>query len=116
MDKQFLHLNDRWVLAADDRQWILQRRGAFDRRRGKIHWHCVAFIASRRDVLLRMLRFHNVEPDAAGQQALAELPDTFTEWRASRSEGPDAAMSGPEASRSPQRRLRALAAGLKRAS
>lgn len=98
-DMQFLLLNDRWALAYDNLQWILQRRGSYDRRRKKYNWHGVSYVATRRDILMRVIRENGVEPDADAMQALADLPGTFREWlagqtgAASRFKGCDSAMS-----------------------
>ena len=45
-DKQFLRLSERWALAYDSLQWIIQRRGSVDKRSGKCRWNGESFISS----------------------------------------------------------------------
>jgi hypothetical protein len=67
-----LQINARWALASDKLQWVLQRL------RGK-RWQDVAFVASTRDVLARVMREWGV-PDADAKRALAQLPAAFEGW------------------------------------
>ena len=55
-DRQFLQLSERWALAFDSLQWIIQRRGGFDKKRGEWNWRALCFISSNRDILLLTLR------------------------------------------------------------
>jgi hypothetical protein len=100
VDKQFLHLNENWALAYDRLQWILQRRGSYDTRRRLHNWQPVAYVATRRDILMRIIRENGVEPNADAKITLENLPDTFGAWitdhtqNPSRFLGADSAMSG----------------------
>jgi hypothetical protein len=84
MDRQFLRIDDKWALAYDERQWILQRfRGIRSSGYGVglEKWEGVSFVTSTRDVLARCMREKGVPADAA-LVALAGLPETFSEFRA----------------------------------
>ena len=72
-DTPFLDLSPRWRLAADNLQWIIQRR------RGE-KWDSVSFVATRRDILFRALRELDAEVTPAALDALDDLPLTFKEW------------------------------------
>ncbi len=79
-DRQFLRLSDRWALAYDNLQWIIQRRGGFDKRRGKWNWQALSFISSNRDILLLTLREKGAVIDAGKMEEVLALPYTFKEW------------------------------------
>ena len=79
-DRQFLVLNERWALAHDDKQWILQKRGSHDGRTGKWNWQGVAFIASSKKTLLAALNDHGVDIRPAALEALSAPPNTFADW------------------------------------
>ena len=81
-DRQFLRLNDRWALAYDSLQWIIQYRG---NAKGKPEqWAGVSFISSDRDILVLTLREKGIVPDAGKMEEVLALPDTFKEWIAQR--------------------------------
>ena len=61
-----------WALAADESQWILQRRYGGQLR-------AVAFVRSSRDILTRVMNEKGVAPETASE-LLETLPSTFTEW------------------------------------
>lgn len=73
MDRQFLRLNDRWALAYDDLQWIVQRRAGRE-------WKAWSFIATEKRILERVLREDGVKPTPEAERALRCLPDSFEEW------------------------------------
>ncbi len=73
-DVPFLQLSDNWRLASDLLQWVVQRR------RGKT-WAGVSFVATRRDILFRVLRELEAEVSPDAQAALDDLPQTFREWQ-----------------------------------
>jgi hypothetical protein len=102
MTTAFLQINDTWALAADDLQWILQRR----RKGGAQSWYGVSYISSTKDVLARCMKDNGIPPEDA-QTALAALPHTFKEWRGSHS-GLVTASSAPDVSDAPSRALPAL--------
>ncbi len=79
-DKQFLRLSERWALGYDNLQWIIQRRGSFDKKQGALRWQPLSFISSSRDILILTLREKGavVDPEKMGE--VLALPDTFQEW------------------------------------
>lgn len=89
-DRQFLRLNDRWALAYDRLQWIIQRRGSFDKRSGRYRWSGESFISSNRDILVLMLKEKRIVPDPGKMEEVLALPFTFKEWYAQRQAGEDA--------------------------
>ena len=79
-DRQFLLLSENWALAYDKNQWIVQRAR---RNRNKVcglEWRAVAFVASDKGVLHRVLREKGAVIDSEGLEALRRLPETFREW------------------------------------
>lgn len=83
-DRQFLRIDDKWALAYDERQWILQRYAGIrssGHGAGKGKWEGVSFVTSTRDVLARCMREKGV-PSAAAIAAYIRLPETFSEFRA----------------------------------
>ncbi len=80
-DIPFLQLSENWRLAADPLQWVIQRRGAFKAKIGGRRWNAVAYIATRRDILFRVLRELEAEVDHNALDALDDLPQTFKEWK-----------------------------------
>ena len=72
-DTPFLQLSDKWRLAHDPLQWVIQRRRADE-------WRSEKFIASTRDVLMRDLREMGAVVDEAALDELDDLPATFREW------------------------------------
>jgi hypothetical protein len=77
-DKQFLRLNEKWALAHDDLQWIVQRR----QDESGTSWRGVAFVRSNKSVLLRMIRWNNIKPIPEAQAVLEAMPETFDQWLA----------------------------------
>ena len=67
-DRLVFKINDRWTLAADKLQWILQRRGGGN----------VSFVSSTRDMFARCMREKGV-PASDAEAALARLPPTIAE-------------------------------------
>ena len=76
-DRIFLKLSDGWALGYDQRQWMVMRRY---KRLEEWYWNPVAFIATDKRILRRVLREKGavITPDA--ENALNHLPDTFREW------------------------------------
>ncbi len=87
-DRQFLKLNDRWALAYDSLQWIIQYRTSAKGKPDK--WGGVSFISSNRDILVLTLREKGVVPDLGKMEEVLALPYTFQEWYAQRQAGGDA--------------------------
>ncbi len=79
-DRQFLRLSERWALATDGIQWIVQRARRNRNKEGGLDWRAVAFVASDKGVLHRVLREKGAVIDSEGLEALRRLPDTFREW------------------------------------
>ena len=81
-DRQFLRLNEKWALAYDSVQWIIQYR---DSVKGKPEsWRGVSFISSNRDILILTLQEKGIVPDLGKMEEVLALPYTFKEWRAKR--------------------------------
>ena len=85
-DTQFLRLSEKWALAYDKNQWIVQRRKAPGMKGGKCRWAAVSFVASDKDVLLRVLREKGAGIDPAARDYIDAMPDTFREWISMRPE------------------------------
>ena len=81
-DRQFLRLNDRWALAYDSLQWIIQYRMSTKGKPEK--WGGVSFISSNRDILVLTLREKGIVPDPGKMEEILALPYTFKEWYALR--------------------------------
>ena len=79
-DKQFLRLSERWALAYHSLQWIIQRRGGFDKTRGRWNWQAESFISSNRDILVLTLREKGAVIDPGKMEEVLALPYTFKEW------------------------------------
>ncbi len=89
-DKQFLRLSERWALAYDSLQWIIQRRGSFDKKQGALRWEPLSFISSNRDILVLTLREKGIVPDLGKMEEVLALPYTFKEWYEQRQDREDA--------------------------
>ncbi len=79
-DTQFLRLSENWALAYDENQWIVQRARRNRNKVGGLEWRAVAFVASDKGVLQRVLREKGAVIDSEGLEALRRLPETFREW------------------------------------
>ncbi len=80
VDTQFLRLSENWALATDGIQWIVQRARRNRNAEGGLDWRAVAFVASDKGVLYRVLREKGAVIDSEGHEALRRLPGTFGEW------------------------------------
>ncbi len=78
MDSFLFDLAPGWALGADDLQWIVLRRRNFRTQRG---WKPVAYVATKKSYLLRVLADRDIEVNAFSQANLDCLPDTFLKWR-----------------------------------
>ncbi len=76
----FLRLSERWALATDGIQWIVQRARRNGNKGGGVEWRAVAFVASDKGVLHRVLREKGAVIDSEGLEALRRLPGTLQEW------------------------------------
>ncbi len=79
-DTQFLRLSEKWALAFDKNQWIVQRGKALGKKGGECRWAAVSFVASNKADLLRVLREKGAEIDPAAREYIDAMPDTFREW------------------------------------
>ena len=79
-DIQFIRLNEKWFLAHNKFQWIIQKRGSFDKRNGQWRWCGVKFVAGTKLTLLRTLSKLDIELEPAAEGQLGDLPDTFRDW------------------------------------
>ncbi|MDA1023660.1 MAG: hypothetical protein O2817_10015 [Proteobacteria bacterium] len=73
IEELVLTLSPRWRIVADTLQWIIQRK------QGK-KWRSIAFIASSKGVLNRVLREKGAEITPEGNAALDALPESYKEW------------------------------------
>ncbi len=80
-DVQFLRLSEKWALATDGIQWIVQRALMDKSKEDGLQWRSVAFVATDKGVLQRVLREKGAVIDSEGHAALRRLPGTFREWR-----------------------------------
>jgi len=78
-DAIFLHLSDGWALGHGQRQWVLMR--AKKRREGR-YWNPVAFIATEKRILRRVLAEKGAVISSGAERVIDALPDTFKEWLA----------------------------------
>ena len=74
MKRHIIRLSARWALAADNLQWIVKHYRLPE-------WRGVAYIASNKAVLMRVLREKGVNITPAAQDALDHLPATFRAWK-----------------------------------
>ena len=87
-DTQLLRLNEKWALAYDPLQWIIQRRKSAKGKPEK--WCAESFISSNRDILVLTLREKGVVPDPGKKEEVLALPYTFKEWHEQRRAREDA--------------------------
>ncbi len=80
-DRVFLRLSEGWALGYDRNQWILLQAKSDKSKPGQ-RWRAIAFVASTRAVLMRILREKGVEIAPDARVAVDSLPETFLEWLA----------------------------------
>lgn len=73
----FLHLCDGWALGYDPLQWMVMRAKI---RRGQREWQPVAFVATEKRILRRVLCEKGVIPTPEARAALDALPNSFRAW------------------------------------
>ena len=73
-DKPFMQLNDRWRLAYDSRQWVIQQKA------GAEFWEGRKFIGSTAESLKRSISSLDIELSGEAGEKLARLPATFGEF------------------------------------
>ncbi len=79
-DTQFLRLSEKWALAYDNAQWIVQRRKAPRKKGGECRWAAVSFIGSNKDILWRVFEEKGIDATAEARAYIDAMPDTFREW------------------------------------
>ncbi len=82
-DRVFLRLSEGWALGYDQNQWIVMRPKSDKSKPGQ-GWRAIAFVASTRAVLMRVLREKGAEIAPDARVAVDSLPETFLEWLAAR--------------------------------
>ena len=87
-DRKFLRLSDRWALAYDNLQWVIQRRKSAKGKPEK--WCAESFISSNREILVLTLREKGIVPDLGKMEEVLALPYTFKEWYEQRQDREDA--------------------------
>ena len=83
-DRLFLRLSERWALAYNKNQWILQRRMTPGKKGGECRWAAVSFVASNKDILWRVLGEHGVVVTPEAKAAIDAMPHQFVDWLAER--------------------------------
>ena len=83
-DKFVTNVTDKFRIAADDRQWIIQRRNGTNKD-GSERWDALTFVGSTRNHLAYRLMGHGC-PREAITHALTTFPGTFAEWRSMQAE------------------------------
>jgi hypothetical protein len=76
-DRVFLHLCRSWAIGYDQCQWMVLRA---KKRRDRSFWNPVAFIATTKDVLLRVIAEKGIRPTPEAETYIEQMPDKFREW------------------------------------
>jgi hypothetical protein len=88
-DRFLVEISEGWALGYDKLQWILLKREKSRRQGGKSYptfrWRAVSFIASTKEVLLRVVAEKGIQPTPEGWAALSSLSDTFSDWHSQQS-------------------------------
>jgi hypothetical protein len=81
-DSPFLLLSEKYRLAYDPLQWILQRRDGVRKSTGADRWQGIKFYGGprARDVLLRDIAELGIPVPRAALQAIEALPLSFRDW------------------------------------
>ncbi len=82
-DIQFLRLNEKWALAYDSRQWVVQRRSGVCKtgdHAGEEIWRGRKFIGTTIDHLYRAIAELKIKLSDETVEELARLPATFGEF------------------------------------
>lgn len=89
-DTQFTRINDKFALAYDRLQWVLQRHSL---RKGEDDWKAIAFVRSNKFHLFSVMIREGVPKDDA-LDICENLPKTFTEFLALEGAKDDRSASG----------------------
>ncbi len=81
-DRQFLRLSEKWALAYDNAQWIVQRRKAPRTKGGECRWAGVSFIGSNKDILWRVFEEKRIDVTAEARAYIDAMPHRFLDWLA----------------------------------
>jgi hypothetical protein len=76
-ERVFLHLYRGWALGFDQYQWMVLRS---KRRRDERYWNPVAFIATKKSILLRVLAERRIKPTPEATDYIERMPDKFRDW------------------------------------
>ena len=76
-DRVIFELSSGWAFGYDDLQWIVFRRRNFRTQQG---WKALAFIASNKGILRRVLKEMAIQPNPEAVDYLDAMPNTFKEW------------------------------------
>jgi hypothetical protein len=76
-DRIFLHLCPGWALGSDQYQWMVLRA---KKRGDQSYWNPCAFIATTKEVLLRVLAEKGIRPTPEAEVYIEQMPDSFREW------------------------------------
>ena len=106
-----LDADGRWRLAYDDLQWILQRRGGKPHARSS-GFTGVSFIATKKQILMDVIREKAVALTPEATDCLDGLPDTFKEFVSTPQEGPREARKRGEGTQTPEKPIKAPAPAL----
>ena len=79
-----LQISETWRLAHDGGQWILQKGW---RHRGQTKWQAIAFVATSKRHLLRVLSEYRVQLDWDATASLEHLEDNYSSFLKRRTEG-----------------------------
>jgi hypothetical protein len=78
-DKLIFQLHVKWAVLCDEAQWIIARKRT---RSGKECWRAIAFVATTKLVLMRVIDELNFTPTREAQRTLDQLPESFRLWLA----------------------------------
>ncbi len=82
-DSPLFPLNDRWRLAYDRHQWILQRRTASEAPDSAIsHYQFNAYAGGEKAALQRLFREKGIELTPEARQQMYFLPEKFDDFNA----------------------------------
>ena len=79
-DKPLFRLNDRFRLACDQNQWVVQRRAGVRRdgpRAGQVNWEGFAFVGSKKNTLWRVFREDEIWLTDEAISKMDAMPDHF---------------------------------------
>ncbi len=89
-DTLVLQISEKWGICTDGLQWVLSKAEK-QARDGDLsapaqRWRAIAYIAGRKDTLLRVAREKSAPISPEAWQIIEGWPDTYREWCAQRGE------------------------------